>query len=193
MELNSNRKINKPSIYLISPTSIDNKLFPSLLESVLSTGLISVFQLRIKSYSDREIIQIIKSLFPICVNYKVIFILNDRADIAKITGVDGVHLGEEDISIKKARNILGNDKIIGSSCYNSIKLCIKSSYLGANYNAFGSFFKTNTKTNTKSVSLVNLRKFKKFTNKPTVVIGGLNMYNIKKLAFLKLDFLAFCS
>ncbi|MDA9558755.1 thiamine phosphate synthase [Alphaproteobacteria bacterium] len=193
MELISNKKINKPSIYLISPTSIDNKFFPSLLKSILSTGLISVFQLRIKKYSDRETIQIIENLFPICINYKVPFILNDRADIAKITGVDGVHLGEEDISIKKARNILGNNKIIGSSCYNSIKLSIKSSYLGADYNAFGSFFNTNTKKNTKAVSLVNLRKFKKFTNKPTVGIGGLNMYNIKKIAFLKLDFLAFCS
>ena len=112
MELTNYKKANKPSIYLISPTNIDNKVFPSLLESVLSTGLIRVFQLRIKKYSDMETIQIIEKLFPICVNYKALFILNDRADIAKITGVDGVHLGEEDISIKKARNILGNNKII---------------------------------------------------------------------------------
>ena len=193
MELTNYKKANKPSIYLISPTNIDNKVFPSLLESVLSTGLIRVFQLRIKKYSDMETIQIIEKLFPICVNYKALFILNDRADIAKITGVDGVHLGEEDISIKKARNILGNNKIIGSSCYNSISLSIKSSFLGADYNAFGSFFKTKTKNNTKSISLANLKKFKKFSNKPTVGIGGLNMYNIKKIAFLKLDFLAFCS
>lgn len=193
MELTSYRKLKKPSIYLISPTNIDNKVFPSLLEGVLSSGLISIFQLRVKKYSEMETIQIIEKLLPICVNYKTLFILNDRADIAKKTGVDGVHLGEKDISIKKARNILGNNKIIGSSCYNSINLSIKSSFLGADYNAFGSFFKTKTKNNTKSISLANLRKFNKFTNKPTVGIGGLNMYNIKKIAFLKLDFLAFCS
>ena len=193
MELISNRELHKPSIYLISPTSIDNKTFPALLESVLSSGLISVFQLRVKKYSDMETIQIIEKLLPICINYKVLFILNDRADIAKVTGVDGVHLGKEDIGIKKARNILGNNKIIGSSCYNSIKLSINSNFLGADYNAFGSFFKTNTKKNTTSITLTNLRKFRKFTNKATVGIGGLNVYNIKKIAFLKLDFLAFCS
>ena len=192
MELISNREIHKPGIYLISPTSVDNKTFPSLLESVLSSGLISVFQLRVKKYSDMETIQIIEKLLPICINYKVIFILNDRADIAKVTGVDGVHLGKEDVSIKKARSILGNNKIIGSSCYNSIKLSINSSFLGADYNAFGSFFKTNTKKKTTAIALANLRKFRKFTSKPTVGIGGLNMNKKKKIAFLKLDFLAFC-
>mgnify|MGYP006174790041 CR=1 FL=1 len=193
MIVTSNSKLNKPSIYLISPTNIDNKVFPSLLESVLSTGLISIFQLRVKEHSDMETIEIIEKLFPICVNYKALFILNDRPDLAKITGVDGVHLGEDDINIKKAREILGNNKIIGSSCYNSINLSINSSFLGADYNAFGSFFKTNTKKKTTPISLANLRKFRKFINKPTVGIGGLNMYNIKNIAFLKLDFLAFCS
>ncbi len=180
-------------MYLISPTNIDNKFFPSLLASVLSTGLISIFQLRVKGYSDIEIIETVRKLFPICINYKVLFILNDRPDLAKITGVDGVHLGEKDINIKKARNILGNNKIIGSSCYNNMSLSIKSEFLGADYTAFGSFFKTNTKEKTTSISIPNLRKLRKYTNKPIVGIGGLNMYNIKKIAFLKLDFLAFCS
>ena len=193
MGLTNNSKLNKPSIYLISPTSIDNKVFPYLLESVLSTRLVKIFQLRVKEYSDMETVQIIEKLFPICINYKVLFILNDRPDIAKITAVDGVHLGEDDINIKKARGILGNNKIIGSSCYNSINLSINSSFLGADYNAFGSFFKTNTKKKTTPISLANLKKSRKFTNKPTVGIGGLNKYNIKKIAFLKLDFLAFCS
>ena len=76
MELISNREIHKPGIYLISPTSVDNKTFPSLLESVLSSGLISVFQLRLKKYSDMETIQIIEKLLPICINYKVLFIDN---------------------------------------------------------------------------------------------------------------------
>ena len=64
MELISNRELHKPSIYLISPTKVDNKTFPSLLESVLSSGLISVFQLRVKEYSDMETIQIIEKLLP---------------------------------------------------------------------------------------------------------------------------------
>ena len=74
-----------------------------------------------------------------------------------------------------------------------MSLSIKSEFLGADYTAFGSFFKTNTKEKTTSISIPNLRKLRKYTNKPIVGIGGLNMYNIKKIAFLKLDFLAFCS
>ena len=61
-------------------------------------------------------------LYRICIKKNVTFILNDRVDIAKKLNVDGVHLGKEDGSIKNARNILGNLKIIGSSCYNNKNL-----------------------------------------------------------------------
>ncbi len=80
-------------------------------------------------------------MYKICIKKNVTFILNDRVDIAKKLNVDGVHLGKEDGSIKNARNILGNLKIIGSSCYNNKNLSIKSQNLGANYVAFGAFLK----------------------------------------------------
>ena len=100
--------------------------------------------------------------------------MNDRIDIAKKINVDGVHIGKEDGSIKSARNILGNLKIIGSSCYNNKNLSIKSQNLGANYVAFGAFFKTNTKENTTKVVLSDLLKIRKNINIPMVGIGGLN-------------------
>ena len=121
------------------------------------------------------------------------FILNDRPDLAKKINVDGVHLGKDDFSIKKARKILGNSKVIGSSCYNNTNLSIRSENLGADYIAFGSFFKTNTKENTTNAVLQSFKKIKKNTKIPIVGIGGLNKFNIKKLAFIRLDFLAFCS
>ncbi|RPH05847.1 MAG: thiamine phosphate synthase [Alphaproteobacteria bacterium TMED194] len=123
----------------------------------------------------------------------VTFILNDRVDIAKKLNVDGVHVGKEDGSIKSARNILGNLKIIGSSCYNNRNLSIKSQNLGANYVAFGAFFKTYTKENTNKIVLSGLKNIRKNIDIPIVGIGGLNKYNIKKLIFLKPNFLAFCS
>ena len=82
MELISNRELHKPSIYLISPTSVDSKTFPSLLESVLSSGLISVFQLRVKKYSAMANIQIIEKLYKLInIAFKVlmnIYKLNKR-------------------------------------------------------------------------------------------------------------------
>ena len=183
----------KPLIYLISPSKINVKTFPDVLSKVLDTRMINVFQLRLKNYKDLDLIRITSLLYKICKKKKVTFILNDRIDIAKKLNIDGVHIGKEDGSIKSARNILGNLKIIGSSCYNNKNLSIKSQNLGANYVAFGAFFKTCTKENTAKVVLADLKNIRKNINIPIVAIGGLNKYNIKKLIYLKPNFLAFCS
>ena len=183
----------KPLIYLISPPQINFKTFPSVLSKVLDTQMVEVFQLRLKNYKDSDLIKIASLLYKICINKKVTFILNDRVDIAKKLNVDGVHIGKEDGSIRKARSILGNLKIIGSSCYNSKNLSIKSQNLGANYIALGAFFDTNTKKNTTKIVLSDLKNIRKNINIPIVGIGGLNKFNIKKLIFFKPDFLAFCS
>ena len=184
---------SKPLIYLISPSKIDIKTFPGILSKVLETQVVNVFQLRLKNYKDSDLISITSLLYKICIKKNVTFILNDRVDIAKKLNVDGVHLGKEDSTIKNARNILGNLKIIGSSCYNNISLSIKSQNLGANYIAFGAFFKTETKENTSKIILSGFKNIRKNINIPIVGIGGLNKFNIKKLIHLKPDFLAFCS
>ena len=184
---------SKPLIYLISPSKIDIKTFPGILSKVLETKVVNVFQLRLKNYKDSDLISITSLLYKICIKKNVTFILNDRVDIAKKLNVDGVHLGKEDSTIKNARNILGNLKIIGSSCYNNISLSIKSQNLGANYIAFGAFFKTETKENTSKIILSGFKNIRKNINIPIVGIGGLNKFNIKKLIYLKPDFLAFCS
>ena len=184
---------DKPLIYLISPSKIDIKTFPGILSKVLETQVVNVFQLRLKNYKDSDLISITSLLYKICIKKNVTFILNDRVDIAKKLNVDGVHLGKEDGSIKNARNILGNLKIIGSSCYNNKTLSIKSQNLGANYIAFGAFFKTETKENTSKIILSGFKNIRKNINIPIVGIGGLNKFNIKKLIYFKPDFLAFCS
>ena len=184
---------SKPLIYLISPSKIDIKTFPGILSKVLETQVVNVFQLRLKNYKDSDLISITSLLYKICIKKNVTFILNDRVDIAKKLNVDGVHLGKEDGSIKNARNILGNLKIIGSSCYNNISLSIRSQNLGANYIAFGAFFKTETKENTSKIILSGFKNIRKNINIPIVGIGGLNKFNIKKLIYFKPDFLAFCS
>ena len=183
----------KPLIYLISPSKIDIKSFPDILSKILDTQMVNVFQLRLKNYKDPDLIKIASLLYKICIQKNVTFILNDRIDIAKKLNVDGVHLGKEDGSIKNARSVLGNLKIIGSSCYNNKNLSIKSQNLGANYVAFGAIFKTHTKKNTTKIVLSDLKNIRKNIKIPIVGIGGLNKYNIKKLVNLKPDYLAFCS
>ena len=184
---------SKPLIYLISPSKIDIKTFPDILSKVIETKVVNDFQLRLKNYKNSDLMSITSLLFKICIEKNVTFILNDRVDIAKKLNVDGVHLGKEDGSIKNARNILGNLKIIGSSCYNNKNLSIKSQNLGADYVAFGAIFKTETKENTTKIVLSDFKNIRKNINIPIVGIGGLNKFNIKKLIYLKPDFLAFCS
>ena len=184
---------SKPLIYLISPSKIDIKTFPGILSKVLDTQVVNIFQLRLKNYKDSDLINMTSLLYKICIKKNVTFILNDRIDIARMLNVDGVHLGKEDGSIKNARNILGNLKIIGSSCYNNKSLSIKSQNLGANYVAFGALFKTETKENTTKIVLSDFKNIRKNINIPIVGIGGLNKFNIRKLIYFKPDFLAFCS
>ena len=72
---------SKPGIYLISPSKINMKIFPSKLSSLLETGIVKIFQLRLKGYNDKSIIEITKDLYQICRHYNVVFILNDRPEL----------------------------------------------------------------------------------------------------------------
>ena len=91
-----------------------------------------------------------------------------------------------------ARKILGKKKIIGVTCHNSKKLAIKANRQGANYVAFGSFFKSSTKKTTYKANLQLLRWAKKKINMPTVAIGGIDSSNYKKILSNGADFIA-CS
>ncbi len=108
--------------------------------------------------------------------------MNDDLDMAKKLDFDGIHLGQEDINCKKARNALGKKFIIGISCNDSLKLADKAREDGANYVAFGPAFKTNTKkTFRKPLNLKMLKTFEKKIRLPYTVIGGINHKNINKL------------
>ena len=114
-------KANKKRfIYLISPNKI-NKSFYTNLKIVLSSNLVSFFQLRLKQYSLIERKEIGIKIKKICKKYKVKLIINDDPNLAKKIGADGCHLGQNDMVIQEARKIL-RKKIIGITCHNSKKL-----------------------------------------------------------------------
>ena len=185
-------KINKKKfIYLISPNKI-TKDFYKQLNLVLKSNKVSFFQMRLKKYSLVQKFLIGKKIQKICKNNKVKFIINDDPYLAKKLNADGCHLGQKDISINKARDILGN-KIIGITCHNSIKLAKIAIKSKPSYLAFGAFNKTNTKRVKYNASIKILRKVKKYTNLPIVAIGGLNNRNYKILLLNKANFLAISS
>ena len=112
--------------------------------------------------------------------------------MAKMVGADGCHIGQKDMNFSISREILGKNKIIGVTCHNSKKLALKAESYGANYVAFGSFFKSSTKKSAFKANLAILRWAKKKISMPTVAIGGINSSNYKKILSNGANFIA-CS
>ena len=177
-------------LYLISPSSLKINEFALSLEEVLSTGLASCFQLRLKNIKDQDIINISKVLKPICNKHDVSFILNDRLDLVNIVGADGVHLGEGDGSILEARKLLGPKAIIGASCYNSKHLAMEAAEQGADYVAFGAFFKTKTKKAKTKVEISIIEDWIFISDVPCIAIGGIDPSNCHELVEAGVDFIA---
>ena len=182
----------KRYIYLISPQKIRGPKFYSKLDDVLKTKKVRYFQLRLKKISTSSLLKVSKKVKKIVKKNDVKFIINDKPILAKKIGADGCHIGQNDIDFIKCRKILGKNKIIGITCHNSKKLALKAKKLGANYVAFGSFFKSSTKKTAFKANLEILRWTKKKINMPTVAIGGINSSNYKKILSNRADFIA-CS
>ncbi len=182
-------KINKKKfIYLISPLKIRKSFYSDLIK-VFKTNKVSFFQLRLKKESLKQKVIIGKKIKRICKNYNVKFLINDDVFLTKKLNADGCHLGQKDMNVSDARKIIGN-KIIGVTCHNSIKLAKDALLKKADYLAFGAFNLSKTKKVKYKASINILKKAKKITNKPIVVIGGINSDNYRKLLLNKANFLA---
>ena len=185
-------KINKKKfIYLISPNRI-SKNFLKDLKSVLKTNKVGIFQMRLKKYSLKQKLLIGKKIKNICEANKVYFLVNDDPWLANKLGADGCHLGQNDMKIKEARDIIGN-KIIGITCHNSIKIAKTAIKSKADYLAFGAFNATKTKKTKYRATTKILGEVKRITNIPIVAIGGINSNNYKNLLLNKANFLAISS
>ena len=182
------RLYKKKFIYLISPNKINDSFYLDL-DKVFKSKKISFFQLRLKKEKFEKKILIGKKIKKICKRHNVKFLINDDVSLAKKLNADGCHLGQQDMSLSKARKII-KKKIIGITCHNSIQLAKEAIKNKASYIAFGAFFNSNTKNTKFKANLSLLKRVKKFTNTPVVAIGGINSYNYKKLLLNKANFLA---
>ena len=187
-----NLKINKKKfIYLISPNKINIDFYKNL-KLVLNSDKVGFFQLRLKKYSLKKKIIIGNKIQKICKKKKVKFIVNDDPVLAKKLNADGCHLGQKDMTIRKARAIIGK-KIIGITCHNSIRLAKIAIKSKPSYIAFGAFYVTKTKNIRYKASIKILIEAKKLTNIPLVAIGGINFTNYKNLLLNNANFLAISS
>ncbi len=180
-------------LYLISPAKIILDEFAPRLEAALGAGDVAAFQLRLKPADDEEIYKAAEALLPICHKFHVPLILNDRMDLARDVGADGVHLGQSDGSVAEARAKLGLDAMIGVTCHNSRHLAFLAGDAGADYVAFGAFFPTKTKATKFTAEPELLSWWSDISEVPVVAIGGIIPENCLALIAAGAHFLAVSS
>ena len=161
----------------------------SYIENMIKHN-IKIFQIRIKSSYTEKKIKIIKSAKLLCKQKKCILLLNDNVKLARELDLDGIHIGIEDMNILEAKKILGNDKIVGISCYNNLESALYAEKHGANYVSFGSLYKTTTKKNPLSLNIETFKKAKNILNVPICLIGGINTSNVQDVIKYNCDLIA---
>ena len=117
--------------------------------------------------------------------------MNDHPDVALFAKADGLHLGQADMPLDKARLMLGGDKIIGVSCHN-LRQALKAQKEGADYIAIGPLYNTATKPEYKPVGLKVLKRLKGRIKIPCFAIGNVNRENIGKIVSLGIKRVAVC-
>ena len=166
-------------IYLVLDRQVKDydQLFEILKESV--KGGIDVVQLRDKTGTSREILEFSRRALKY-LRKRIPFIINDRVDLAFAARADGVHLGQDDLSIHSARKVLGSRAIIGISCQ-TLSHAIRAEKQGADYIGFGSVFKTLTKPDRRGMDLNVLSDVIRKIKIPLFAIGGVDLSNVKVL------------
>jgi thiamine-phosphate pyrophosphorylase len=186
-------------LYLISPPVIaDLDRFVDALKGALSGGDVACFQLRLKSVEgasapDEEILAAAAAIAPVLRAHDVHFLINDRPDLAKRAGADGVHIGQKDVKIAQARALLGASATVGVTCHNSYDLAIDAGDAGTDYVAFGAFFPTRTKEAPARADISLIEDWTFATTVPCVAIGGINAENCAEIVAAGADFIAVSS
>jgi thiamine-phosphate pyrophosphorylase len=175
------RKLEDKKLYLVTDRSkfSSNDEFLDAIAGSLKGG-VQIVQLREKTASAREFIELGRKVKELCALYDAIFIINDRVDIAFMIGADGVHLGQDDIDINSARCLLGKDALIGVSTH-SQEQATEAISSGADYIGVGPVFETPTKLGRKSVGLEYVKWASENVNIPWFAIGGINKDNVSEV------------
>ncbi len=153
-------------------------------------GGAALVQYRNKHGTEMQRKQDAHALLALCQSHRVPFIVNDDVELVHLLGCDGVHLGKDDMLVRKAREMLGEDRIIGASCYDSVQNALRAQQSGADYVAFGRFFSSKTKPNAVPAQIDLLHSAKSHVSLPIVAIGGITHENARILVNAGADMLA---
>lgn len=161
-------------------TWLKGRTMEEQVEEALKGGATCV-QLREKKLDKTALTEEARSIKRLCEAYNVPFIINDDPKTALLVGADGVHVGQKDMSPVAARELLGENKIIGVSA-RTVEQALKAQEEGADYLGVGAVFGTDTKADAQAIPLERLRDICRAVKIPVVAIGGINEENILRLS-----------
>ena len=173
-------------------TLIPESTFVATVEQALRGGA-AIIQYRDKSGNEAKRLEQASALRSLCGEYNACLIINDDIGLAKAVDANGVHLGEEDVSIEQARLMLGKDAIIGASCYNQLQRAVEAQAAGADYVAFGAVFTSSTKPGACAANCELIHEAKSQLEIPVCAIGGIDKSNAAQVIDAGADMTALIS
>lgn len=180
MSLSAIQKAALRGLYAVTP---DDPLLPRLSALVREAldGGVKVVQYRNKVAPPPLFRAQAAELLRICRAAGALLIVNDNPEIAADIGADGVHVGREDGGVARARAIVGPDRIIGVSCYDTLGIAEQAVAEGADYIAFGAMFSSSVKPDAVAAPLNLLAEAKARFGVPVCAIGGIKTGNVQSL------------
>ncbi|HJV51964.1 MAG TPA: thiamine phosphate synthase [Noviherbaspirillum sp.] len=176
-------------LYLVTPDWDDTQKLLEVTEAGLCGGA-ALVQYRHKTASAELRKEQASQLQALCRRYDKPFIVNDFVDLCIELDADGIHVGGTDMAVVQVRAAVGNDKIVGASCYGSLQLARDAHRAGASYVAFGGFYPSRVKKYEVSTPPAIVTQAKAEIPVPNVVIGGMTHENAAPLVALGTDMVA---
>ena len=143
-------------------------------------GGVEILQLRAKDYEPKQILELAIPLVPICKSFGVPLIINDHPEVVVQSGADGLHVGQDDIHVEKARALIGLGKIVGLSTHSPLQakaaLEERPDYIG-----FGPLFSTPTKPDYISIGTSRIKEAHDLVKLPIFCIGGIKLENLPEV------------
>ena len=168
------KRLVLPRLYVILDAGLLTVPETECAQKLAAAG-VRLLQYRNKQASARELFESSIKLVSLLAPLKVSLIVNDRADVAALAGADGVHVGQEDLGVEGARDVVGAEKLLGVSTHN-LEQFQRAAASSADYIAVGPIFETGTKSNPDPVVGTEfIRKVRLLTDKPIVAIGGITL------------------
>ncbi len=183
--------LHRMKLYVLISGKIAARSVNETARLVIDGGADAI-QLREKTISDDEFISLAGEIRDITTKRGTFLIINDRVRVAREVNADGVHLGQHDMSITEAREIIGNEKIIGVSTHNIIQ-ARQAQEDGADYIAIGPVYPTTTKDYEPSIGLEVIQEISRKINIPFLAIGAITLENLDEVLNTGASRVAVCS